>query len=570
MERNSLIRTIAIALLLLGGYWFFFKRGKTEAVALPAETYVDAPDFRPDPVVDGPQVGGNNDESPITESRCNLVGNRFTAELSSRGASVKHLLLTDDKYHDDKSKDAAHRADLSTTPDHERWRSLRTLFRGEGGTDQFAYDRFPYVLASQSEKECVFTYTSELVSVRKVIRVSDRPFELEIETSIKNLSATSRKHRFSISTHAFRSNEEVKGNWGRVSPFLTELTCASSKEIVRKQKAEFNEGWFNMPAADRYAAVSNYYFGQALIPNEEDKSAITCKTLADPLRRINGDAGLALDADQAVTVYTAALQYPVRELAPRATTTYKQTAFFGPKERDVLRGVGGGSAGLGDLINLGFFSPVAKFLVAFLVFLHNQVTNNWGLAVILMTVCLRICLFPLALPQIKQSLLMRKLRPEIDAINKKFKDDAQAKGLATMELHKKHGVNLAMGCLPQLVQMPVWWAMYTTLQTAVEMYHTKFLWFADLSSADKFYILPIVLGGLGFLQARIMPQQPGQDPQQQKMMMYLMPGIFTVMMLFLPAALGVYMTTNSLLGITQQLLVERLAKRAEENEQKKA
>jgi YidC/Oxa1 family membrane protein insertase len=98
------------------------------------------------------------------------------------------------------------------------------------------------------------------------------------------------------------------------------------------------------------------------------------------------------------------------------------------------------------------------------------------------------------------------------------------------------------------------------------MYHSKFLWFADLSSPDKYFILPIVLGGLGFLQARIMPQQPGQDPQQQKMMMYMMPAIFTVMMLFLPAALGVYMTTNSVLGICQALLIERISKRMLANE----
>jgi YidC/Oxa1 family membrane protein insertase len=129
-----------------------------------------------------------------------------------------------------------------------------------------------------------------------------------------------------------------------------------------------------------------------------------------------------------------------------------------------------------------------------------------------------------------------------------------------MELWKKHGVNPFGGCLPQLVQMPVWFAMYTTLQTAVEMYHTKFLWFSDLSAPDKFYILPLLLGVFMIVQQRIVPQQ-GMDPMQAKMMMYMLPAVFTVMMLFLPAALGVYMLTNSLLGIGQQLAVERIAPR---------
>ncbi|MEO7113768.1 MAG: YidC/Oxa1 family membrane protein insertase, partial [Polyangiaceae bacterium] len=99
----------------------------------------------------------------------------------------------------------------------------------------------------------------------------------------------------------------------------------------------------------------------------------------------------------------------------------------------------------------------------------------------------------------------------------------------------------------------------TTLQTAVEMYHTKFLYFPDLSAPDRSYILPIVLGVCSILQQRIIPQQPGMDPTQQKMMMYVMPLVFTVMMLFLPAALGVYMLTNSVLMIIQQLALEKIA-----------
>src|SRR5262249_30669666 len=145
-------------------------------------------------------------------------------------------------------------------------------------------------------------------------------------------------------------------------------------------------------------------------------------------------------------------------------------------------------------------------------------------------------------------------------LNAQFADDPQAKQMATMELWRKHGVNPLGGCLPQLVQMPIWFAMYTTLQTAVEMYHTRFLWFTDLSAPDKIFVLPLVLGGFMIVQQKIVPQQ-GMDPVQQKMMMYMLPIVFTVMMLFLPAALGVYMLTNSALGIVQQLLVEKIAPR---------
>jgi YidC/Oxa1 family membrane protein insertase len=182
--------------------------------------------------------------------------------------------------------------------------------------------------------------------------------------------------------------------------------------------------------------------------------------------------------------------------------------------------------------------------------------GNWGLAIIVLTVGLRIALFPLTWKQIQSAVAMRRLKPEIDVLNAKFKDDPQAKNVAMMELWRKHKVNPLGGCLPALVQMPIWFALYATLQTAVEFYHTKFLWFADLSAPDKYYVLPLVLGAAMIGQQKIVPQQ-GMDPVQAKMMMWLMPGVFTVMMLFLPAALGVYMLTNSVLGISQQLAVEK-------------
>jgi YidC/Oxa1 family membrane protein insertase len=287
-----------------------------------------------------------------------------------------------------------------------------------------------------------------------------------------------------------------------------------------------------------------------------------CNIVVDHLTTMWTNKGGDPDADTAGSNYQMRLQYPAKELAAGTSVSYTQSAYLGPKERNALAAAAGGTAKLNDLIDLGFFSPVAKVLVSVLLFFHDKVTHNWGLAIIMMTICVKLLLFPAALKGIQGTVAMRKLKPEVDALNLKFADDVQAKNMAVMELYRKRGANPVAGCLPQLLTMPVWWAMYATLQTAVEMYHSKFLWFSDLSSPDRFYILPLVLGGLGLVQARIMPQQAGADPMQQKMMQYMMPVIFTGMMLFLPAALGVYMTTNSILGILQQLAVERYTKSA--------
>jgi YidC/Oxa1 family membrane protein insertase len=372
-----------------------------------------------------------------------------------------------------------------------------------------------------------------------------------------------------MGAYAFRKNSEIKGSLGRVSPFQTELSCAVGKDVTRKGKDDFKAGWVTVPGIDRYGSVNSHYFAQTLVPQQGEGAVVeapTCAILAEPWLTAPGQAP---DADEAAAIYQTKLVYPVKELAAGATATYHDIAFFGPKEREVLKHAAGGTPRLSDLLNLGFFAPVANVLVKILDFIHDHITfGNWGIAIIVMTIGLRTLLFPLTLKSIKTTIAMRRLKPEVDQINAKFADDAQAKNLAMMELWKKHGVNPFGGCLPQLVQMPVWFAMYTTLQTAVEMYHTRFLWFTDMSAPDRFYILPLLLGVFMIVQQRIVPQQ-GMDPMQQKMMMYMLPAVFTFMMLFLPAALGVYMLTNSVLGIAQQLIVERVAPRSDKGDKGK-
>lgn len=550
MDRNAILRWVLIAAGVLV-FWKFILpmfTGKSKAEqTLPPETYVSAPHYAPD-IVDPVAPGQAAPPPPPEGELCTIQGNRFHAELSSRGASLRHFFLTDERYAHSEARDVA------STFSQERWRSLRTLFRGEGATDQVKYDRFPWQLEKQGDRACRFTYDNEEVRIVKTVKAGDRPFELVVETELTNLASAPRKHRMSIEAFAYRKNAEIKGNLGRVSPFQSELSCAAGKEVIRKSKDDFNDGWSTTNGVDRYAAVSNYYFAQALVPMDGDRP--DCALLAEDWF----SEGQARDDDEAGAVYHARLVYPVKELAAKQTAKYRQVAYFGPKERGALAHVGGRD--LGDLINLGFFSPVAKVLVGVLLFFHDKITfGNWGLAIILMTVGVRVLLFPLSWKQIKITIGMRKLKPEVDGINAKFAGDMQAKNLAMMELYRKHGVNPLGGCLPSLAQMPVWFAMYTTLQTAVEMYQVKFLWFSDLSAPDRFYVLPIVLGVFMIVQQRIMPQQ-GMDPVQQKMMMYLLPAVFTVMMLFLPAALGIYMLTNSVLGIAQQLIVERIAPRA--------
>jgi YidC/Oxa1 family membrane protein insertase len=513
-------------------------------------------------------------EARPPEQTCDLWGPGFRAQLSSRGASVKHFALLSAKYQKEGKP-----IDLATTPDVEERRQLRFHFTNPAARiaqakAQFAHDKLDVQLVHSDGKSCEFVYRDARTELREVIKLTGRPYELIADAKLTNISAEPLRHALTIDSDAWRTETEVHGGMFRVSPLLTHVECVPAGGSATRltpqdfepddfKKAEHfpqNEltlgDFYQVPGKAEVAAVSNAYFSHALVPLAG--GAPVCQLQIE--ERWNSRKYANKSADPlAGAFYRARLAYPSRELGPQEAAEYSVLTYIGPKERSVLAQAGGGDKSLIELIDLGFFAVIAKILVAFLLKVHS-VIPNWGVAIILLTITARTLLFPLALPGIKGMIKMRELKPEIDALNERYKDDAQQKGLAQMELWRKHNVNPLKGCLPQLASMPVWFALYTTLQTAVELYNIPFLWFPDLSAADPLYILPFIIGITSFFQQRLMPQQG--DATQQKMMMYFMPAMFTVFMLFLPAGLGVYMFTNGLLGILQQQAVERHVRRS--------
>jgi YidC/Oxa1 family membrane protein insertase len=317
--------------------------------------------------------------------------------------------------------------------------------------------------------------------------------------------------------------------------------CHHGGELYREGRDNLLErrGDALFPGNARFVGVGNLYFVSALVP--QGNAEVRCRLFAED--RPNSESAVG-------SVYAGALAWPRATLEQGGTETFAASAFFGPKDEAVLtRAIDDGR--LKDTVNLGFFSFIARQLVRFLRFLHG-ITGNWGTAIILLTLTIRVALLPLLAKSMRSMAMMQKVKPELDEINKKFADNNEAKTLATMELYKKHGINPLSGCLPQLAQLPVWWALYTTLQTSVELFHAPFYgWIHDLSAPDPFYLLPLVLGGIMFVQQKLMPPQ-GMDPTQAKMMTYFFPIFLTGISLFLPAGLALYMLINSLLGILQQ------------------
>ena len=506
----------------------------------------------------------------VPEQVCRIETGDFKAELSTRGASLQQFVLKNGNYYSTNEKDPYDRngkMDLVTTPSEGR-RPLRTDLRSPdaAAAQQTPFDDLDWKLDANDATSCTFTHVDATTSLTKVVRSTGKPYELEVDLKVQNLAAEPKKHRLSFEQSSYIKKKDIEaGFMRRQSEHTTETMSSAGDKTERQAPSDFDpdafkkkeftsEGWRRTPGDARFSAVSTSYFTKLAIPIAgpavpASETRIEDRWDATRFKERSADPDLG-------HIYRARLAYPERELKPQESVEYKVLTYNGPKERDLLKAVGHSTT---DALNLGTFALIANVLVVYLKWLFH-LTGSWGVAIILMTISVKTLLFPLSLTQIKSSIAMRKLKPEMDALNEKYKDDATQRGLATQELWKKNGItNPVLGCLPMLLQMPIWWALYSALQTAIEVYHVSFGPFIpDLASPGKYFIIPIVLGASSFMQQRMMPAQG--DAQQQKMMMYMMPAVFTFMMLFLPAGLGVYMLTNTWLGIGQQLLVERYLK----------
>jgi YidC/Oxa1 family membrane protein insertase len=223
-----------------------------------------------------------------------------------------------------------------------------------------------------------------------------------------------------------------------------------------------------------------------------------------------------------------------------------------PKEYDLLREIGGG---VQETLDFGLFGPISVVFLKALWWLYGAV-GNYGLAIILLTVAIRVLLFPLMHTSTVSMRKMQKLQPkvkEIQAKYKKKKADPQARNKMNQEmmaLYKQEGVNPMGGCLPMLVQLPILWALYKLFLHAIELRHAPFVfWIQDLSAKDPYYITPILMTATMWLQQRLAPAVG--DPQQQRIMRML-PFIFGFMFLQFPSGLVLYWLTNNVLTIIQQ------------------
>jgi YidC/Oxa1 family membrane protein insertase len=291
----------------------------------------------------------------------------------------------------------------------------------------------------------------------------------------------------------------------------------------------FNGGWL---------AMIEHYFFAAWIPPGDEQATYSTQVISP------GSGGLPR--------YIARDVSPLQSAIPGGQVEFNSRLYLGPKLQDHLSAV---APGLELTVNYGIFTVFSKPLFWLLSKIH-QLVGNWGWSIVLLTVLVKAVFFKLTETQYKSMARMRKLQPRIEQLKERYGDDRQRMSQAMMELYKTEKANPLSGCLPMLVQIPVFIALYWVLLESVELRQAPFiLWITNLSVRDPYFVLPLFNAAFMIATQRLTPMA-GMDPLQAKMMS-LMPVVFAVMFAFFPAGLVLYWATNAGLSLAQQVYITR-------------
>jgi YidC/Oxa1 family membrane protein insertase len=297
-------------------------------------------------------------------------------------------------------------------------------------------------------------------------------------------------------------------------------------EKIAKGSAEHtskaNDGWI---------AITQHFFVSAFIPPEQQPRTIETANLGNNLFTINA-------------------QIPLGTVQPGATVSNESRLYSGPQEEHLLAGV---APGLDLVRDYSWAKIIAQPIFAVMMWLHSML-GNWGWTIIAFTILIKLVFFPLSAAGYRSMAKMKTVTPKMQAIRERFKNDPAKMQQATMELYKTEKINPLGGCLPLLIQMPVFLALYWVLQSAVEMRGATWMWLPDLTLKDPLFILP-VLYAISMLVTQKLNPQPA-DPMQAKMMMF-MPIAFSVMFLFFPSGLVLYWVVNNLISMAQQYIITK-------------
>lgn len=389
-----------------------------------------------------------------------------------------------------------------------------------------------------SETAVRYTYRDDVLAITKDFELFPDDFLVKIHVEVRAVAGEVRQQLAlsmysagdGVQSPALRPACHLNGRAASVSPakLYTDLSLREKTGRVR------------------FAGFARKFYLIALSPKDEGSTQLGC--FRAPLEGV-------VKGSQVDLVYPEARF----SAADKGGISKDLVLYVGPKYFDRLEGadkLAGWNTGMKSVIDLGWFAFIARPMLWLLHALYG-VFGNWGIAIILLTVLVKLATLYWTTKSMRSMKAMAALKPEMEAIQKRYPDDRAKQQQAQMDLFRQHGVSPLAGCLPMLLQMPIWIALYRMLSSAGELHHATFIpgWLDDLTLPDPFYILPLTLTGMMFLQSKLQPASG--DSAQQKILMYGMPLMFGAMSLVFPSGLTVYIFTNTVLGILHSLYMNR-------------
>ena len=450
----------------------------------------------------------------------------YTAVFSSKGAALKKLVL---KRYKETSGAAGRNVVLLNEEPAENF-SLLTDGKSFGIEPTAVYATSSSGLSltgnGKGTLEFVAGSPSGLVC-KKVYTFTGNGYRIDLHQELLNRAAA----RFDGSLHLLVNNRiEAKPGDGRFEVYGS-VTLADNK-INTEKMAEFEKGPKQYQNNILWTAFADKYFMNAVLSENNSIAAVRL-------------------AKGGVNYLRSDITSPTIALNPGQSVAIDYRIFYGPKDLEILKGQGNR---LEEVIDFGWFSALAKPLLYALKFFYSY-THNYGIAIIIITVILKLLFFPLTHKSYKSMKEMQKIQPKMAELKEKHKNDRDAMNRSVMELYKTHKVNPLGGCLPMVVQIPVFFALYKALMFSIELRHAPFmLWIMDLSAKDPYYVTPIIMGVTMFVQQKMTPSS--MDPVQAKMMLML-PVVFTFMFLNFPSGLVLYWLVNNILTIAQQAYINK-------------
>lgn len=551
MDTHRAFLAIVLSFIILVGYQYLFI-GQPPESQPPPGTVEETPSM-PRPSVPQPtgeplpsgidQATSPNDltlPTPVREGRDIVVDTKlFQAVITETGGGIKSFKLK--KYQetlepDSKPVELVKTDFFSELPLYFTWGAEPS--RSEVPVYSADQDSLPLAGLDRERSLTLKANLSSGISITRKFVFDDQNYQIKLAIDIHNTSSQSLQGAPYLAlvnrpfTESSASRYLFSGPAVLIDDDLKEIKTSDLETEARTMRGRID-----------WTAYEGTYFMTGVIPEKKENGVVRLQAVGDKISTL-----LSNDADI---------------IPSQGHKQYNYTLFFGPKKLSILKQI---DADLQRIVNFGWFDVLAKPTLVLLNFLYGFV-KNYGVAIILVTVLIKVLFWPIAQKGMKSMKNMQKIQPKITKIREKYKNDPTRMNQEMMNLYKTYKINPLGGCLPMILQIPVFFALYKVLLQAIELRHAPFmLWINDLSAPDRLWIslnipylggipvLTLLMGGSMFLQQKMTPTPA--DPTQAKIMLFL-PVIFTFMFLNFASGLVLYWFVNNLLSIGQQYLINR-------------